>query len=111
MKEVSNGPIKPGDFVVFQHFADEDENGMKTVKISLLKVIEVDEENKLFLPDNSNIKQPMYRIRHHIVKGRESKPYTGYSQLCIMRDEGVITDDTFNEIEALESTQKGINNE
>ena len=88
------------EVVVYQGFREERE-GIPHVEITMMSIDKLNKDT--FDPKYFEMKGlPLYRIRYVVEKGK-AYTYTGYDQFAIQRDEGDITDQTYNEIkEALD---------
>ena len=106
-EETYDEEVKPGDIVVFQCFADNSKD-IPTVEIKLLKIAKVDLENGMFTPEDSDIQQPLYRIRYVVNKETGKTPfYKGYDYYQIAISEGQMSQETYDEIKAMRAS-KGI---
>lgn len=91
-----------GDLVVFQGFTQPAGEGefMPTIPMTL-ETIEGFNADMIQLK-NRDVIQPKYRVRT-VIRDKVRMEYGGYSCLAIARDEGEITDETFEEILAHEA--------
>ena len=100
--------LKEGDCVIFQQFANIDpDSGVPTVAISVEKITTINMENEtVVFKDKTKGSQPIYRIRYVVADGKTYE-YPGYDYMAISRDEGQITDETYEKIRKAQS-EKGI---
>ena len=102
-----DGELKVGDVVIYQSYKMEViENDMTAVTIEMLRIEDIDENGTRFRPEGYVNYYPTYRIRQVVdVENSLTYQYKGYDYDAIMRDEGQITDKTYNEIKKLKETR------
>jgi hypothetical protein len=97
--------LKSGDHVIFQSFIEMEKDEIPTVQINIREIEQIDIENNTITFKDSDIPQPRYRIRY-VIKDNLSYGFQGYDDMAICRDEGQITDETYNEIVELRKGNK-----
>jgi hypothetical protein len=97
------GDLKEGQHVLFQYYVDTDpETDMPLIVIAVAQIESVNIEKETVTLKDKEGPQPWYRIRY-VIENKKIYIYPGYDSNAIMRDEGEITDETYNALRELEA--------